>query len=122
MTGLWVWIGFAVLITGLVVLNRIYKQSGRLGKSVVGLRQLVEKQHKGLSVSSDLSDWEMHQEGLEGYPSEYNRLNQEIQFILAFGQFLEQHYPSDERIDRLKASGSFRKDTIWGVKINRQDK
>lgn len=122
MTGWMVWLGAALLVLILAVVNRRLKRSGPLGKAADGLRELVLKQREGRSTPNDLPLWEVSLDRLEAYPSEYNELNVELRFLEAFAQFLAQHYPSDERIPAYQAAGSYRKDTIWGVKIPREDR
>ena len=122
MTGWMAWLGAALLVLILAVVNKRVKRSGPLGKAADGLRQLVLKQREGRSTPEDLPLWEASLDRLAAYPSEYNELNAELRFLDAFAQFLGTHYPSDERIPSLQAAGSYRKDTIWGVKIHREDR
>ncbi|OXM82732.1 hypothetical protein [Paenibacillus rigui] len=121
MNGIWAWLGLALLIGAGVAVNRLVKSSGPLGQAAAGLRHLVGQQLQGQSTPEDLPLWEKHLAALDQYPSDYNKLNLEIRFIQIFAQYLEQHYPSDERIPAWLEAGSYRKDTVWGIKINRQD-
>lgn len=121
MTGTGAWIGLALIVILLVAANKLMKRYGRLGQASQELKELALKQREGRSVPEDLPSWEACLQKLKSYPSDYNRLELEIQFLEAFALYLTQHYPSDARLPELQAAGGYRKDTIWGVKIQRKD-
>ncbi|MFD2611227.1 hypothetical protein [Paenibacillus gansuensis] len=118
MTGELAWGLLAAVLAAGFFLRMKLRNYGELGRARKGLRLLTQRQLTGISDAADLPMWDHHQAVLKKHPSEYNQLNMEIQFELAYLAFLEQHVPEDSRIEVLKATAGYRKDTIWGFKVN----
>lgn len=112
------WIGLGLLLLAGYVLRQRHKRTGPLGKALSRLRELTRRVREGESASTDLAEWEDNLRTLEGYPNNYNELNMEIQFMVAFRKFLEQHAPEDARIETLLEIERHRKDTILGFNIH----
>lgn len=111
------WILFFLLIVVLGLFNRKFKYSAKLRESYEELTSLADRTRKGRTTKADLARWDAALARLEKHPSEYNKLDQEIRLREAYVQYLEQHYPEDERLPKLREAAGFRKDSVWGIKI-----
>lgn len=105
-----------LLLAGYLLRQRL-RRTGRLGSADSKLRELTRRVRERESAGADLEEWEENLRTLESYPNAYNELNMEIQFMVAFRKFLEQHAPEDPRIETLLEIERHRKDTILGFKI-----
>lgn len=113
------WILFILIIALLGWLNQKHKYSSKVKTAYRELRDLAERTREGRSEAADLAVWETRMKELEAHPNEFNKLDQEIGLREAFVLFLEKHAPEDERLEKLRESAGFRKDTVWGMKIRR---
>ncbi|MDU4694799.1 MAG: hypothetical protein E6Y08_03215 [Paenibacillus sp.] len=112
------WIIFFLVIVGLGVFNRKFKYSAKLRESYEELTQLADRTRKGRTTKADLARWDAALARLEKHPSEYNKLDQDIRLREAYVHYLERHYPEDERLPVLREAAGFRKDSVWGMKMN----
>ncbi|AFC33230.1 hypothetical protein PM3016_6615 [Paenibacillus mucilaginosus 3016] len=112
-----IWLAFAAVCLVLYIVNRIYRRTGRLGQATRELRRLTGRVREGQASAGDLGEWDRWLPQLESYPSDYNQLNQDIDFTGAFTAFLQQYYPQDPRLPALAEAARHKKDTIWGIKI-----
>jgi hypothetical protein len=119
MLGIWVWLGLAAGLAIIVVLRQRWKLRGPIGTAASELRRLCDALRSATDASSDLPDWERARTALERYPSDYNKLNGEIEFVDAFTAYLERHFPNDPRLESLRMAKSYRKSSIWGFNIRR---
>ncbi|MCZ8519936.1 MULTISPECIES: hypothetical protein [Paenibacillus] len=112
-----VWLAFAAACIVFYLINRIYRRSGRLGQAVRELQRLTGRVRQEEASSEDLAEWNRWLQALEAYPSDYNRLNQDIDFTGAFTAYLQAHAPHDPRLPALEEAARHPKDTIWGIRI-----
>lgn len=122
MEPIWIWLGFALVIALLMLLNRKQHYSKTVRSARSGLSELAEKFRNGRSEERDLEKWEQYLAQLEAHPNEYNRLDSEIGLRQAFAGYLEKHYPHDGRLPDWKEAAAWKKDSIWGFKIDRGGK
>ncbi|ANE45183.1 hypothetical protein SY83_01245 [Paenibacillus swuensis] len=115
------WLMAAAVVLGAFLLTQMYRSSGKLGAARRELTRLTEKQKAGQGTPEDRAAWELHRTALRNHPSEYNKLNMEIQFEEAFLRYLEQFHPDDSGLAALRLTAGYRKDTLWGFKVNRKD-
>lgn len=111
------WIVFFLVIVALGLFNRRFKYSARVRESYEELTSLAERTRKGRTTKADLARWDAALARLEKYPSEFNKLDQEIGLRKAYVHYLEQHYPEDERLPELREAAGYQKDSVWGIKI-----
>lgn len=119
MEHIWLWVVLFLIIIVLGKLNQRSKFSAKLRAIEEELTTLAERTRSGQSTSHDLLRWDLNLDKLENYPNEFNKLDSKIKLRQAFVEYLELHYPLDERLPKLKAAAFFYKDTVWGFKINR---
>lgn len=117
MDHVWLWVLFFGMIVVLGMFNRKFKYSTRLRDTCEDLSNLAERTRRGRTTKQDLKRWDAAIQQLQKHPSEFNKLDQEIGLKQAYVHYLEQHYPEDERLPKLREEAAFRKDTIWGIKM-----
>ncbi|KAI7258635.1 hypothetical protein KC345_g10516 [Hortaea werneckii] len=111
------WVGLALLVALLTFLNQKQVYSSRVKKAYRELRLLAGKVRADQSESADLEGWETSLAEMEKHPNEFNKLDNEIGLRRAFVQYLERHYPQDNRLPDLQEAASYQKDSVWGIKM-----
>lgn len=111
------WIVFLFVIVVLGWFDRKFKYSVKLREIDEELTALTERTRKGRTTKADLQRWDAALARLKKYPSEYNKLDREIRLREAYVRYLEQHYPEDERLPKLREAAGFQKDSVWGIKL-----
>lgn len=113
------WILFILVIVLFGWLNHKQRYSPKIKTAYRELTDLAERTREGRAEASDLAVWEARLKELEEHPNEFNKLDEAIGLREAFVLFLEKHVPEDDRLEKLRESASFRKDSVWGMKIRR---
>lgn len=106
-------------LIALMLFRSKWKSSSPAGQAGAELRRLTEAYNSNGGSAVDLAAWEQALAVMEQHPSDYNKLNGDIQFVLAFTGYLEKHFPEDERLEGLRQHAHYRKDSIWGIPIKR---
>jgi tetrahydromethanopterin S-methyltransferase subunit B len=115
--GVGVWLGLAFVAALAVVLRLRWKSRGPIGAASAELRRLYEEFGRGADSPGDLAAWERALAALERYPSDYNKLDQELHVVRTFTAYLERHCPDDPRLESLRLIAGHRKNSIWGFTV-----
>ncbi|MNH93468.1 hypothetical protein D3C73_460700 [compost metagenome] len=113
-----VWIVIIILFVMLILFNNKQLLSATVRHTYKGIYSLADRVETGQSSEEDLPEWERYLAFLEARPNEFNKLELEIGLRAKFASYLERHYPHDPRLPNLQAVAVYRKDTIWGMKMN----
>lgn len=119
--GVWVWIGFILLVGVLMTLNQKARHSGPVKQATAEFRRLAERVRRNESSDEDLTAWERSMSEMEKFPSEFNRLDQAEHVRKSFALYLERHYPESERWKPFMKAFHQEKDTVLGFKIQRRE-
>ncbi|WP_433945719.1 hypothetical protein [Paenibacillus sp. SN-8-1] len=112
------WIVIIILFVLLILFNNKQLVSARIRRIYKEIHLLADRVETGHSSKDDLPEWERCLAYLEARPNEFNKLELEIGLRARFTSYLERHYPHDPRLPELQAAAGYRKDTIWGMKMN----
>lgn len=113
-------IGVIAALVVLMLVRMKWKSASPVGQAGEELKRLTEAYRNHTDSPEDLAAWEQALSVLERYPSDYNKLNEDIRFVPAFAEYLEKNHPEDPRLESLRKYAHYRKDSIWGIPIKRE--